>query len=97
MGTSVTNAGSDTHIQPNTGLFELKLHRHQANISVDAWTTACNRTQWRAITQSAKSSDTDAEFAAVLATVWPSWTADHVTTPGLESEWRYVVLGICDP
>jgi len=98
MGNAVVNEETHVHFQPTTGLFEVKLRRHQANISVDAWTTTCDETEWRSIVSAAKNTQlTDAQFADVLADVWPQWTQDHVKTPGLEGEYRTLVLKIVDP
>ncbi len=58
-------------------------HRGDANPVIDATSAGgASSSQWEAIVTQAWTGG-DVAFTAALATPWPTWTADHVTTPGL--------------
>lgn len=94
MGDSVNNLLPEFHYQPATGLFEVKVTRHLGSGNINAGTSAGDEDDWAAIVTSAASTDSDTTFAAVVAGVWPTWTQDHLVTPGLVAGFRTAVKKI---
>lgn len=94
MGDSVNNLLPEFHYQPATGLFEVKVRRHYGNGNVDASTSQGDEDDWAAIVASAVSTDSDTAFANVVASVWPTWTQDHLVNPSLVAGFRTLVKKI---
>jgi hypothetical protein len=95
MGIIVTNWTVKIHTQAG-GLYEVTCNRHHGQQGVDATTSIADRDQWRAVVGAAKSSMTDDEFRAVVASVWPGWTSTNLGG-ALAGEYRAHVLSVVDP
>lgn len=82
------------HGTTDDAVFEVGANRHRgdANIDVSAAGLA-SESQWGAIVDQAWTGG-DTAFTNALATPWPTWTADHVTTPGLLSGVRSIIKKI---
>lgn len=88
MGVAVDNCGSANDYQPSGGHWEIKLQHHHQNNNIDAWSTALTESQWVSIVTSAWSSDTDAQFYAVVYSMVPGWAYTHMDQAGLTSAYR---------
>lgn len=78
MGDVVNNFTVMKHYSGGA-LVGVKVNRHKGNESVDATTTEASPSAWAGIVSAARSSMTQAEFVAACASVWPGWSASHLT------------------
>lgn len=96
MGDTANNWLPEFHVQPAGSIFEVKTTRHKGDDAINAATSTAGAAGWATIVSAARSSMTDTEFASAVATVWPGWSASHLTG-GNATEYRAVVLAIVDP
>lgn len=72
-------------------LVGVKVNRHKGDDNIDATTTEAAPSAWSSLVDLADTSITDTEFVAACASLWPGWSASHLTG-GNGPEFRAVVL-----
>lgn len=97
MGDSTNNILHIFHVQPQTGLFEVRVRRHFGSAKINSMSPKANLESWRAIVASARSSSTDEQFTAVVVSVWPRWAGIHIVGANLQTQYRAAVLSLVDP